>query len=712
LASLLGTPITAQASEPTCLGQQATILGTSGADTIAGTAGSDVIVGLAGADLIDGLGGNDLLCGSEGGDSLSGRAGSDQISGGSGNDLLSGGPGSDAATGGVGIDSCLDGEKATACEPPTEGDAFRWGTFAIDGAEATVSDDSARVQAGARAVRFDTRSGFDTGVTYPVRADAHWDLRSKNYLMFWAYAVNDSPNGFQGKQPVVVLRTTGGSYTFEPQQSYGLQPTVMYDRAWHLYHVPLAGDDSWTRTATGSPTLADVNSVEIHQDTWDFGFTIYYDGLQFARLSPGGLPSPGPPPPAGVNPDAITPKVLLFIYDPIMENKGGQRMHAAYGWGDPTTLAQSVVADLRTNSHGLLRYRIVDTKIVDDYPFFEDGYQYDDQSFDEDWQARTPYPSHFDYRRFIADNGIAARIASGAIDEVWVYAFPYAGLWESTMAGDGGYWCNSGPVKGVPSERLFVVMGFNYERGVAEALHSYGHRVESIMVHSYGDWESNQDNSWNKFTLLHKDAPGLGGVGNVHFPVNGESDYDYANPRFVPSNADDWYNYPNFRGIVRSINYREWSPQGIDPQREYLNWWYNHIPHMSGRGPDYFLNSWWRYIADPDQFKGWDGNLFFASGVPSVSTVSPASGATVSGRVLVRVAVDAEQDGAIGRVDLYVDGIYQSSDTMAPYSFPWSTAGLRGKHTLVTKAYELQNGTEAVSAPISVTVSQVLRQSR
>ena len=144
-----------------------------------------------------------------------------------------------------------------------------------------------------------------------------------------------------------------------PQLPYEPQPGVMYNRAWHLYHVPLAGDENWSRTASGSPTLADVNAVEIHQDTWDFGFTLFYDGLRFVHLSPGGLPPPGPPPPPGVNPDAIAPKVLLFVYDPIMENKGGQRMHTAYGWGDPVALAKGVVGDLRKSSHGLLRNRIV-----------------------------------------------------------------------------------------------------------------------------------------------------------------------------------------------------------------------------------------------------------------------------------------------------------------------------------------------------------------
>jgi hypothetical protein len=704
LIGFLGTPISAVASQPTCLGKPATIVGTGEGETLTGSAGSDVIVGRGGDDVIDGLGGNDFLCGSGGDDTLSGGSGRDGLSGGAGSDLLSGGAGEDALTGGPGIDSCLDAEHGNGCEAAAEGDAFRWGTFASDGADATVTDDPVRVHVGSRAVRFDTQSGFDTGVTYPAGGDADWDLRSMNYLIFWAYAVNDHEAGFQGKQPVVVLRTSGGSYSYEPQQSYEPQPTVMYNRAWHLYHVPLAGDANWMRTASGSPTLADVNAVEIHQDTWDFGFTLFYDGLRFVHLSPGGLPPPGPPPPAGVNPDAISPKVLLFIYDPIMENKGGQRMHTAYGWGDPVTLAKGVVDDLRKSSHGLLRNRIVETKIVDAYPYFLDGFQYDDESFDQDWANHTPHDSHFDYPRFIADNDIAPRIASGDIDEVWVYGFPYTGMWESTMAGDGGYWCNSGPIAGVPSERLFVVMGLNYERGVAEAIHSYGHRVESMMVHTYGTWRVNQDNSWNKFTLLDRDAPSMGGVGFVHFPVNGQSDYDWGNPRFVLSNADDWYNYPDFQGITRSINYQEWSAPGLDWQRDYLNWWYDHMPHMVGRGPDFFLNSWWRYIADPDQFKGWDGNLFFTSGIPKVATTSPSEGAEVSGRVLVQAAVDADQDGAIGRVDFYVDGVYHSSDTLAPYTFRWNTSGLTGSHTLMTKAYELQNGTEAVAVPLTVTV--------
>jgi trimeric autotransporter adhesin len=157
----------------------------------------------------------------------------------------------------------------------TEGNASAWGTFASDGAAASVSDDSSLVKVGSQSLKFVTASGFDTGVKYPASPTVHWDLTGKVLLTFWAYAVN-SNGGFQGPQPVVVLNSPGGSFRYEPQTD-----AAMFLNTWHFYQVPLAGDAQWVRTATGSPTLADVNQLEIHQDTWGYGFTVYYDGMTF-----------------------------------------------------------------------------------------------------------------------------------------------------------------------------------------------------------------------------------------------------------------------------------------------------------------------------------------------------------------------------------------------------------------------------------------------
>ena len=47
------------------------------------------------------------------------------------------------------------------------------------------------------------------------------------------------------------------------------------------------------------------------------------------------------------------------------------------------------------------------------------------------------------------------------------------------MAGKGAFYINGGPIgyDKIPSQRPFVIMGFNYERGVAEMLHDLPRRL-------------------------------------------------------------------------------------------------------------------------------------------------------------------------------------------------------------------------------------------
>jgi hypothetical protein len=95
----------APAGVPTCLGEPATQVGTTAADTLTGTAGPDVIVGKDGNDTIHGLGGNDRLCAGAGADRVFGGPGRDRIQGGRGTDRLVGNGGDDAFDGGRGFDT-------------------------------------------------------------------------------------------------------------------------------------------------------------------------------------------------------------------------------------------------------------------------------------------------------------------------------------------------------------------------------------------------------------------------------------------------------------------------------------------------------------------------------------------------------------------------------------------------------------------------------
>ena len=67
-------------------------------------------------------------------------------------------------------------------------------------------------------------------------------------------------------------------------------------------------------------------------------------------------------------------------------------------------------------------------------------FQYGETSFLRDFNAHTPYlGSVFDYNRTSADLNVAAKVSSGAVDEVWIFTgnTDYFRTWESTMAGPG-----------------------------------------------------------------------------------------------------------------------------------------------------------------------------------------------------------------------------------------------------------------------------------
>jgi hypothetical protein len=106
-------------------------------------------------------------------------------------------------------------------------------------------------------------------------------------------------------------------------------------------------------------------------------------------------------------------------------------------------LTQNSIADLVTASHGMYRPQITQTVIADVHPYFTDGFQNTDASFDANWATRDFHSAFgFDYNRFIQENNLAARVDQGEFDEVWIYAPPISGMFESVMAGQGAYWIN------------------------------------------------------------------------------------------------------------------------------------------------------------------------------------------------------------------------------------------------------------------------------
>jgi hypothetical protein len=73
----------------------------------------------------------------------------------------------------------------------------------------------------------------------------------------------------------------------------------------------------------------------------------------------------------------------------------------------------------------------------------------------------------------------------------------------------------------------------------------------------------------------------------------------------VSTSADDWYNFPNMTGARTTKNCSAWGccPVTCDSAYQYLKWWYDHMPHVTGAKSG-VLNNWWYYILDPSTVLG------------------------------------------------------------------------------------------------------------
>ncbi|MCC2667786.1 MAG: uncharacterized protein K0Q72_257 [Armatimonadetes bacterium] len=298
----------------------------------------------------------------------------------------------------------------------------------------------------------------------------------------------------------------------------------------------------------------------------------------------------------------VRPKVLNLIYNPIIEAEGGKRLHEVCRWKDPAALTAQYVADIKECSGDFAQYQVVDTQVLDQFPKKRDGFRYTDESFLQCFRAGKGWhqPDAIDYHAIVEEFDLVRRVNRREIDEVWVFGMPYSGLYESTMGGRGAYFCNSPPLTGVDSSRIFVIMGFNYERGVGEMLEDIGHRTESILRRVYGSWDPEETHMWNRFTLYEKVAPGRAACGNVHFAPNSKKDYEWGNKTPVWSTADDWLNYPRLTGKARMMTAADWGNGDI---RLHHKWWLTRLPKAPGKAPDGKQANWWKYVIDFNRYE-------------------------------------------------------------------------------------------------------------
>ena len=323
---------------------------------------------------------------------------------------------------------------------------------------------------------------------------------------------------------------------------------------------------------------------------------IIQDILDWLKGSSSKGPAPEPP---GGKPDPVHRKVLMIIYNPPVPSQNGRKLFNVLGWNDPDTLCNHYIQDLHSCSAGYTGYSVTERVEVDHFPVKQDGFVYTADEYVACIQSNSGFhqPDMVDYQKILDEFDIVQKVNLGAIDEVWMFAFPYAGFYESRMVGPRAFFCNAPPLNSHQAcTRRFIMMGFNVERGVGEMLEANNHRAESIMDYVYQRYPQTE-NLWKRFIRYDKVAPGEAEVGSVHFAPNSQKDYDWGNPRTVTSRCDTWYNFPDLSGASKMVNCSEWGNGDI---RKHHVWWLEHFPRLKGTLGGVSCN-WWSYVVDPNQ---------------------------------------------------------------------------------------------------------------
>jgi len=175
-------------------------------------------------------------------------------------------------------------------EPPAdmaELNAASWEAWSEDGT-ATASDDTELRMVGEGSVRLTTDGGFDTCLRYPGDRLARWNLSHRIAIHLWCYAQNE--HGFQNFSPWIQLHGPDGCIEYHPNDEL-LNGAI---GQWIELVVPMEGDAVWSRTEVGNVSLSDIRGIEIHADTWDYGFSLWVDGVGF-EMDPAAADEAAPP---------------------------------------------------------------------------------------------------------------------------------------------------------------------------------------------------------------------------------------------------------------------------------------------------------------------------------------------------------------------------------------------------------------------------------
>jgi hypothetical protein len=197
------------------------------------------------------------------------------------------------------------------------------------------------------------------------------------------------------------------------------------------------------------------------------------------------------------------------------------------------------------------------------------------------------------------------------VKEIWIWGY-HGGvldLWESNMSSPFGDVSNSdrNPNDLPVFDRTYTVYHYNYGRGLGEMLENHMHQLEHLLNHVDGRDTTPPEKwsellFWGKFVgsdASHKIVTHPARCGWTHYAPNSEKDYDWANPRYVETDIEDWK--PDGIGKTQRMNADRWDRDPV----KWRIYWMQAIPGI-GHGLTYKgrpLRNWWSFKADWDRAK-------------------------------------------------------------------------------------------------------------
>ena len=365
----------------------------------------------------------------------------------------------------------------------------------------------------------------------------------------------------------------------------------------------------------------------------------------------------------------INPIINSIKNTTLYPNNNGHPKVSEYFGQDEEKALNELIEDFEYTSHQYLNINVT-REYLNEYPTYKsyvtlnDGtkaHQFDEETYlaasriegtdrgnwynfihSDQFQEASSNSYTFDYDYIIEKYDLINRRNNGEFDQVWLLTIDPTLTYETIMIGNNPYWINAPGYKA--DCQNFQMANISISRRDAN-LHALAHGVEGIMTaafhdsyYVYGDYtglgtykyyktsyssykkdsitiSSFADykalNLWEKFSLgTYSNTANYGSIGNVHFPYNGASDYDYSNTTKVYTNWRDLLNYPNIDGNFVLDNNNAWltnagnnllgSGENKDPDRLYTRFWFYLMPHITGYTEDGYLNNWWKYYHSLD----------------------------------------------------------------------------------------------------------------